>query len=37
MSNRVKSIDKNLKTELVEDLCEENAHLLFIVNVLKQL
>ncbi len=32
-----KSIDEDLKTELVEDLCDENAHLLFIVNILKQL
>jgi uncharacterized protein with HEPN domain len=32
-----KNIDEDLKIELVEDLCDENAHLLFIVNILKKL
>ena len=32
-----KDIDTNLRTELVKDLCDENAHLLFVVNILEQI
>ncbi|KYJ86990.1 DUF86 domain-containing protein [Sulfurovum riftiae] len=32
-----KNIDETLRTELVKDLCNENAHLLFVVDILKQI
>ena len=32
-----KNIDEILRKELVKDLCDENAHLPFIVNILEQI
>lgn len=32
-----KNIDEDLRIELVKDLCDENAHLQFIVNILERI